>query len=89
MTIDMTWEHREELIRRDEREEGRQEGREEGREEGRQEGRQEGREEGAREQQRLDQAIIDAKDDELKSKDAELEKYRLFIQKQGFDVNSI
>jgi len=30
MTIDMTWEHREELIRRDERAEGREEGREEG-----------------------------------------------------------
>ena len=33
MTIDMTWEAREKLIRRDEREEGRAEGREEGREE--------------------------------------------------------
>ena len=29
MTIDMTWEHREKIIRREEREEGRAEGREE------------------------------------------------------------
>ena len=33
MTIDMTWEHREKIIRREEREEGRAEGRAEGREE--------------------------------------------------------
>lgn len=38
MTIDMTWERREQLIRRDEREEGRKEGKEEGRKEGRKEG---------------------------------------------------
>lgn len=30
MTVDMTWEHREEIIRRDERAEGRAEGRTEG-----------------------------------------------------------
>lgn len=39
MTIDMTFERREKLFRREEHEEGRQEGRQEGREEGRQEGR--------------------------------------------------
>lgn len=38
MVIDMTFERREELIRRDEREEGRLEGRAEGRAEGRMEG---------------------------------------------------
>ena len=45
ITLDYTWERREELIREEEREEGRAEGREEGRAEGREEGRAEGREE--------------------------------------------
>ena len=49
MTIDMTFERREELIRKEEREYGRREGREEGRKEGRKEGREEGREAGRRE----------------------------------------
>ena len=84
MTIDMTWEHREEIIRRDERAEGREEGREEG------------RAEGAREQLEIDQAIINAKDSELEmnqaiinAKDSELEKYRAFIIKQGINPNEI
>ena len=50
MTIDMTWEHREKIIRREEREEGYNLGLTKGREEGRDEGRDE--------QKRADDIII-------------------------------
>ena len=56
MTLDMTWEHREEMIRRDERAEGREEGLLAGKEQ----------------QRRADEILIEAKDAEIADKDARI-----------------
>ena len=76
MTIDMTWEHREELIRRDEREEGKQEG---------------AREQQKLDQVIIDakDEELNAKDEELNAKDKELAKYRAFILEHGLNPDTV